>query len=433
MRLWKSWSRRPPDPRAGDTPRPSPAADPPASSLGLKPADAHWGEAELLGFLLGLERVDLALTEEQARAAADYARSHARRFALVLGAFAGLIPPGARIFSMGSMPNHLELVLARFLGATVIGSTYSPADSRDKFTAVYRAPDGARLEMDVYLRDLTRDPIPLATGSCDAVLCFEMVEHLTESPLPALREARRVLRPDGHVLMSTPNMQYWRRVLYMINGLTYPDVDFREPIESRHTHIFSLRELRELLAASGFTVAQHFFVDPWQSEHPLDELDLRDPLNRAVRDALAARDEYRSECVFIAARPAHLVLVLRDGWHPPEHEGDDWWSWTSGRGRIGLLADRAGPGMVCAELDSVLRPNRVEISINGVLCQAVDMGEEGRRQVAFETGLAAGENIVEFASQRAGIPLPTDSRRLAIAVRNLTITADGGVYHLLGR
>ncbi len=71
------------------------------------------------------------------------------------------------------MPNHLEPLLARLLEARIVGSTYSPQDTRDKFTAVYEHEDGWHYEMDVYLRDLTRDLLPMATHSCDAVLGFE--------------------------------------------------------------------------------------------------------------------------------------------------------------------------------------------------------------------------------------------------------------------
>jgi len=175
-------------------------------------AQMSWSVEEILDFLVHLERLDLALTEEQAQAAADYARNHARRFALILDAFAPLIPRGARIFSVGSMPNHLELLFARYLDATVIGSTYSPRDHRDKVTAVYRSPDGARFAIDVYLRDFTHEPFPVEAESCDAVLCFEVIEHLLESPLPIFREVKRVLRADGHLLLSTPNVQHWHRI-----------------------------------------------------------------------------------------------------------------------------------------------------------------------------------------------------------------------------
>lgn len=51
------------------------------------------------------------------------------------------------------------------------------------------------------------ESLPFATGSFDIVLMFEVLEHLPE-PALAIREAARVLRPDGLLVMST--RQAWK-------------------------------------------------------------------------------------------------------------------------------------------------------------------------------------------------------------------------------
>jgi SAM-dependent methyltransferase len=52
--------------------------------------------------------------------------------------------------------------------------------------------------------DLTR-PLPFADASFDVVLLTEVIEHL-ETFVPVLREAGRVLRSGGHLVLSTPNV-----------------------------------------------------------------------------------------------------------------------------------------------------------------------------------------------------------------------------------
>jgi 2-polyprenyl-3-methyl-5-hydroxy-6-metoxy-1,4-benzoquinol methylase len=53
---------------------------------------------------------------------------------------------------------------------------------------------------------VTQLPTELAASNFDALLLFEVVEHLTDHHLEAtLREAVRVLRPGGVVVVSTPN------------------------------------------------------------------------------------------------------------------------------------------------------------------------------------------------------------------------------------
>jgi SAM-dependent methyltransferase len=260
---------------------------------------SRWQETDVVNFILSLRRLDVTLTDADERALEHYARYHARRFALVLNAFGLLIPEGAQIFSVGSMPNQLELLLAREFDARVVGSAYNPLDKRDKFTAVYQSSSW-RYEMEMYLRDCSRDPIPAEKESCDLVFCFEVVEHFLNSPESLFREVSRVLRPGGHLLLSTPNLQHWHRLLYWINGITYPDTDFREPVESRHTHIFSLRELKALLNTAGLEVVSYFFGDPWQTAKPGMQLA---SLDRMALDLFADREEYQHECIFIAARP----------------------------------------------------------------------------------------------------------------------------------
>ena len=46
--------------------------------------------------------------------------------------------------------------------------------------------------------------LPFARDSLDSVVCFEMIEHVTDAEI-VLKEIARVLRPDGLLIVSTPN------------------------------------------------------------------------------------------------------------------------------------------------------------------------------------------------------------------------------------
>lgn len=52
-----------------------------------------------------------------------------------------------------------------------------------------------------YRSDITAIPVP--DGSFDAVLCTEVLEHVPE-PILAIREMARILRTDGHLLITAP-------------------------------------------------------------------------------------------------------------------------------------------------------------------------------------------------------------------------------------
>lgn len=47
--------------------------------------------------------------------------------------------------------------------------------------------------------------LPIAGASMDTVLCTEVIEHVPD-PAAAVREMARVLRPGGHLILTTPQM-----------------------------------------------------------------------------------------------------------------------------------------------------------------------------------------------------------------------------------
>ncbi len=59
--------------------------------------------------------------------------------------------------------------------------------------------------LDAYQVDLDNEVLPFDDESFDLVNLTEVIEHLVR-PDHALREIRRVIRPGGHLIVSTPNL-----------------------------------------------------------------------------------------------------------------------------------------------------------------------------------------------------------------------------------
>lgn len=54
--------------------------------------------------------------------------------------------------------------------------------------------------------DLNRDPIPVPDDSADVAIAVETIEHL-ENPRAFMRELVRIAKPDGWIVVTTPNQR----------------------------------------------------------------------------------------------------------------------------------------------------------------------------------------------------------------------------------
>jgi GT2 family glycosyltransferase/2-polyprenyl-3-methyl-5-hydroxy-6-metoxy-1,4-benzoquinol methylase len=77
-----------------------------------------------------------------------------------------------------------------------------------------------------FLQDSVTD-LHLADASFDVVVSFETIEHLTEQP-QMLAEIRRVLRPDGVLILSSPNRPIYSEADRNKNEFHVKELDFYE-------------------------------------------------------------------------------------------------------------------------------------------------------------------------------------------------------------
>ncbi|MBW1600969.1 class I SAM-dependent methyltransferase [Streptomyces sp. JJ66] len=122
--------------------------------------------------------------------------------------------------------------------------------------------------------------LPFATGAADAVLFSEVIEHLVD-PDAALDELHRVLRPGGHLLLSTPNLAAWYNRGLLLAGVqpVFSEVSLRG-IHGRpgaqvvgHLRLYTARALRSLLPAAGFEIVRITGAPYHDVPRPLRPLD----------------------------------------------------------------------------------------------------------------------------------------------------------------
>lgn len=143
-------------------------------------------------------------------------------------------PPGpARVLDLGYSPIYCE-VLRQLYGYTV-----------DYIK-------GLRINFEA-------DRYPYDDASLDGALCCEVIEHYTDDPMFSMIELNRIIKPDGWLLLTTPNVASWEAIYRALRMDKHPS---RYPVYAAgglgahciHVREYLPDEVTKLMEAAGFEV-----------------------------------------------------------------------------------------------------------------------------------------------------------------------------------
>ncbi len=203
--------------------------------------------------------------------ARDYFEQHSSRLMRTLE----ITPPGDASKSILEMGAYLQVTpaLKHKLGyGTVRGCYYGRSGRADRRAIV--AEDGDRFECVLDHFDAEQDPYPYENESFDTVLCCELIEHLFSDPMFLMSEVNRILKPGGHLVLTTPNIVSYRAVSAILGSYhpgffaNYLKPDANGATDARHNREYSPGEIQHLFTNAGFEV-ERLETGPFRDEpHP---------------------------------------------------------------------------------------------------------------------------------------------------------------------
>ncbi len=197
--------------------------------------------------------------------------------------------PGSLVVDVGAFPGTLARLMKHY-GWSVIALDKDPergVTSQQRFQSGDWQEENSQSEeatfsqsmrsIDVEVRcvDIETQLLPLESGTVDAIVLTEVIEHLMVDPLFALTEMNRILKCNtGVLLLSTPNLLSIRNRLNFLWGridrvIEHPFVAFLKKTRLGHVghiRLYAPAELETMLRLLGFEPHFHFYsFDYWDA------------------------------------------------------------------------------------------------------------------------------------------------------------------------
>ncbi|MCP2727771.1 methyltransferase domain-containing protein [Limnofasciculus baicalensis] len=198
----------------------------------------------------------------------NYCQHDFRRFVYTYGLVSDL---SGECLELGANPyfttmllkqfTKLELTLANYFGdqyedRVVQGITYKD----------WQSGENCSLQFESRHFNIENEIFPFSDAQFDVVLFCEIVEHLLMNPVAVLKEIKRILKPDGVLVLTTPNVSRLENVSKMIAGVNIYDPYSGYGPYGRHNREYNKQELFLLLDYLGFTIDAMFTADVHENQ-----------------------------------------------------------------------------------------------------------------------------------------------------------------------
>ena len=241
-----------------------------------------------------------------------------------------------RVLELGASPYFMSILIQKYLGYDVTPANffgdYGQTPDAEASVTISSKSFGERYDFHYKMFNVERSAFPYDDCTFDMVLCCEILEHLIMDPSHMLREAHRVLRQGGHLIISTPNAAKLEKVIKMARGKNIFEHYSGYGIYGRHNREYTADELINLLKLHNFEPAvvtdniyPHSRIYQWLTSRGFMQ-NYRDNLY-AVGRAIGPEVQHYPDWLYMhqwgrRAVSSHAIVMwdgevfqLGDGWH----------------------------------------------------------------------------------------------------------------------
>ena len=216
-----------------------------------------------------------------------------------------------RILEMGAYLQITPALKSKLGYGEVRGCYYGPTGVTERRTVTSETGDAFTCEIDLF--NAESDPFPYGNEYFKTVLCCELLEHLPSDPMHMMSEINRILKPNGFLVLTTPNIVSLRSIAAVLQGF-HPQLfsTYLRPrdgeTDARHHREYTPLEIRQLLENSGFEV-RLLETGPFRDE-PKPEFGWVEHL----LDRYILSKENRGEGVYVVGRKTGAVRERYPAW-----------------------------------------------------------------------------------------------------------------------
>jgi len=239
----------------------SPAEQNPAAIFPITPPlplPEGKSEQELFDFVTSVRVEDAPEAEMRAYGTNDF-----RRFVYTYGMARNI---QGQCLELGANPYFTTMLLKKFTDLEINLANYFGHDGPGEYKQAvdYIEPGSGEKNSECFAFqhfNIEQDRFPYPDNKFDLVIFAEIIEHLTNDPCMVLREIKRVLKTNGSLILTTPNVARLENITRLINGTNIYDPYSGYGPYGRHNREYNRHELDQLLRFEGYEPTVCFTAD----------------------------------------------------------------------------------------------------------------------------------------------------------------------------